>query len=252
MTNHIQVDQQATIRVIKINRAEKKNALTVAMYDAITDALVEGDNDPQTRAIILTTAGDDFTSGNDLMDFMAHPDLDESQGPARFIYQLAQQKKPLIAAVEGLAVGVGATLLLHCDFVYMGQSSRLIFPFINLALVPEAGSSLLLPRLIGHQKAAEMLMLGEPVPAQTADQLGMVTQLCEDGAALEAALSVAEKLSAKAPEALLKTKALMTNGNQELRSQMDQELLAFRARLQSPELSEAIQAFMQKRTPDFS
>lgn len=251
MTDHVLIDQQDSIRIIKLNRPEKKNALTIAMYDEISNALQDADADPNTRAIILTTAGEDFTSGNDLMDFMANPDLDETNGPARFIYQIAKQKKPLIAAVEGLAVGVGATMLLHCDFVYMSNQASLIFPFINLALVPEAGSSLLLPRLIGHTKAAEMLMLGEPVSAETADSLGMVTRLCEVGGSLDLALITAKKLASKAPEALLKTKALMTNGNQDLHSQMGQELLSFKERLQSPELAEAIQAFMQKRAPSF-
>lgn len=251
MTDHVLIDQQDSIRIIKLNRPEKKNALTIAMYDEISTALQDADADPNTRAIILTTAGEDFTSGNDLMDFMANPDLDETNGPARFIYQIAKQKKPLIAAVEGLAVGVGATMLLHCDFVYMSNQASLIFPFINLALVPEAGSSLLLPRLVGHAKAAEMLMLGEPVSAETADSLGMITRLCEVGCSLDLALITAKKLASKAPEALLKTKALMTNGNQDLHSQMGQELLSFKERLQSPELAEAIQAFMQKRAPSF-
>ncbi|SCA56425.1 Enoyl-CoA hydratase/isomerase [Candidatus Terasakiella magnetica] len=252
MTQDILIETHGPVRVIKFNRAEKKNAITLAMYEALSDALVEADQAADIRACILATANENFTTGNDLQDFLAHPELDEKAGPARFITQISQMKKPLIAAVEGLCVGVGATLLLHCDFIYASEQASLSFPFVNIALVPEAGSTLLLERLIGHQKASELLMLGESFEARLALELGLINELVSKDKALAHALETAQKLAQKPPTALLATKALMKSKTRDLEGRMAEEFIAFASCLKSPELQEAIQAFMEKRAPDYS
>src|SRR5882724_8075134 len=167
MTDHVLVSQADGVCELRLNRPEKRNAITFAMYDALWDALVRAEADDSVRVILFSGAGAGFTAGIDLMDFMSRLPSDDS-GPVRFVRLLPKLRKVLVAAVHGPAVGIGFTLLLHCDLVVAGRSTRLSVPFVKLGLVPEAASSVLLPRLIGHQRAAELLLLGNPIDAATA------------------------------------------------------------------------------------
>jgi len=252
MSDHILVEQKGAICIIKLNRPEKKNAITMDMYVAMVDALEKAESDSSVKVCVIATSGDEFCAGNDLQDFMANPDISPNNPVLRFVNILPTLKKPLLAAVEGQAVGIGVTMLFHCDMVYVGKSAALSLPFVNIALVPEAGSTLLLPKLVGHQKAAELLMLGEPIGADEAKNLQMVNDVVEDGSALSRALETAEKLAIKAPNALLTTKALMKSTTKDIDGRMQEEFKAFGACLQSPEVREAIMAFMEKRKPDFT
>jgi len=252
MTSHILVEQKGAVCVIKFNRAEKKNAITMDMYAGLREALDQAEENPEIRVCILATNGEDFSAGNDLQDFMSNPDLSPNNPVVQFIKALPGYKKPLLAAVEGIAVGVGVTMLFHCDMVYAGKSASFSLPFVNIALVPEAGSTLLLPKIVGAPKAAEMLMLGEPISAVDALDNKMINEVVKDGFALARAIETAEKLALKAPNALLTTKALLKSGKQDLAEVMDDEFKAFAACLSSAEVREAIMAFMEKRKPDFT
>jgi enoyl-CoA hydratase/carnithine racemase len=200
---------------------------------------------------LITGSGGAFTAGNDLNDFLNSPDAsiapDNMDRPVlRFLRAIATAAKPVVAAVHGAAVGVGTTMLLHCDLVVAGRGARFQLPFTNLALVPEAASSLLLPRLLGMQRASEMLLLGEPIDAATAHQWGLVNRLVDTARAL------ARKLAAKAPEALRLTKALMRgHSSAGIAARMAEEGAAFASQLKSAELKEAVAAFFEKRAPDF-
>ncbi|MDA8256829.1 MAG: enoyl-CoA hydratase [Betaproteobacteria bacterium] len=238
---------------IEMARPEKKNALTAAMYQAMADALASADADPAVRVILISGAGGNFTAGNDLADFLATPPMDESAPVFRFIKGFANLQKPFVAAVEGVAIGVGTTMLLHCDLVYAGNSARFALPFANLGLTPEAASSLLLPLRAGHAKAAEMLMLGEVFPAQTALDVGIVNAVLPDGQVLDHALERCRKLTTQPAASLRLTKQLMKRAQDALiRETMNVEADIFRQRLVSPEAKEAFAAFFEKRKPDFS
>lgn len=238
---------------IEMARPEKKNALTAAMYQAMADALASADADPAVRVILISGAGGNFTAGNDLADFLATPPMDESAPVFRFIKGFANLQKPFVAAVEGVAIGVGTTMLLHCDLVYAGSSARFALPFANLGLTPEAASSLLLPLRAGHAKAAEMLMLGEVFPAQTALDVGIVNAVLPDGQVLDHALERCRKLTTQPAASLRLTKQLMKRAQDALiRETMNVEADIFRQRLVSPEAKEAFAAFFEKRKPDFS
>lgn len=238
---------------IEIARPEKKNALTAAMYQAMADALASADADAAVRVILISGAGGNFTAGNDLADFLATPPMDESAPVFRFIKGFANLQKPFVAAVEGVAIGVGTTMLLHCDLVYAGSSARFALPFANLGLTPEAASSLLLPLRAGHAKAAEMLMLGEAFPAQTALDIGIVNAVLPDGQVLDHALERCRKLTTQPAASLRLTKQLMKRAQDALiRETMNVEADVFRQRLVSPEAKEAFAAFFEKRKPDFS
>lgn len=253
MTEHILVDKAQGIISIRFSRPEKKNALSQAMYAAIADAFAQAESDDAVRVILLAGTDDCFTSGNDLLDFLNNPPSGEDSPVARFLNAISQARKPVVAAVEGVAVGVGTTMLLHCDLVYAGESARLQLPFVNLALVPEAGSSRLLPDMLGHRRAAELLMLGEMFDARRAIELGIVNAVCPDTTSYDYARERALALAAKPPEAVRLTKELMKQGSQEaVREQMRAEMSIFRARLSSPEAQEAMQAFMERRAPDFT
>lgn len=253
MTEHLRVDTAERIMSIRFNRPDKKNALTQAMYAAAADALASADQDDAVRVVLITGTDNCFTSGNDLSDFLNSPPGGDNSPVGRFLKAISTARKPLVAAVEGIAVGIGTTMLLHCDLVYAGQGARLQLPFVNLALVPEAGSSYLLPKLMGHQRAAELLMLGEMFGAQKAADYGIVNGVCADGQAYELAHAQARSLAAKPPAALRLTKALMKGKHrQAVAEQMQTEMQQFGQRLVSPEAREAMQAFMERRAPDFS
>ncbi|HYW92453.1 MAG TPA: enoyl-CoA hydratase [Gammaproteobacteria bacterium] len=253
MSEHVLTGISDGVLRITLNRPEKRNALTVSMYSAIADALEQAESSAAIRAVVLGGASDCFTSGNDLADFLNDPPRGEGSPVSRFLAGISDASKPLIAAVTGPAVGVGTTMLLHCDLVYAGTGARFQLPFVNLALVPEAGSSVLLPRLAGHQRAAELLMLGEPFDAEAAYEVGLINRVLPDEEVTELAMAVARKLAAKPPEALRLTKMLLKRTQAEaVREAMRVEGEHFGERLASAEAREAMQAFLERRQPDFS
>ncbi len=242
----------AGISQIEFNRPEKKNAITAAMYQALADALKAGRDDPTVRAIVISGKPEIFTAGNDLEDFLKHPPEGRDSPVFQFLHAISHMDKPLIAAVCGPAVGVGTTLLLHCDLVFAGQNARFRLPFTRLGLVPEAASSLLLPRLVGYQKAAELLLLGEEFDAIEAEKMGLVNRVLPAESVLEHALACAAKLVALPPGAIRATKHLLKQGQADaLDAQMALEGEEFRSRLKSPEAREAFTAFFERRKPDF-
>ena len=238
---------------IEMARPEKKNALTAGMYRTMADALASAEADPAVRVILISGAGGNFTAGNDLADFLGTPPMDESAPVYRFIEGFAKLQKPFVAAVEGVAVGVGTTMLLHCDLVYAGSGARFALPFANLGLTPEAASSLLLPLCIGHARAAEMLMLGEAFSAQVALETGIVNAVLPDAQVLDHALERCRKLTTQPAASLRLTKQLMKRAQQgPINDTMRCEAEVFRQRLVSPDAREAFAAFFEKRKPDFS
>ncbi len=250
MSEYVDVSDANGIRTIRFNRPDKKNALLQEMYGAATDAINQAQEDG-TRVLLLTGTGDAFTAGNDLHDFL-NGNRDPSGGAPAFLVALANNEVPMVAAVNGMAVGVGTTMLLHCDFVYAAEAARFHMPFINLALVPEASSSMLLPRLAGYPKAAELLMLGEPFSPTDAVEIGLAAAVVPDGELMDRAMETAAKLAAKAPTALRATKRLMRRPQEPLLDRIIAEGEAFAAQLQSPEAREAMMAVLEKRPPDFS
>ncbi|MBL8674896.1 MAG: enoyl-CoA hydratase [Rhodospirillales bacterium] len=249
---NVSVSIDAGVMVLTMDRPEKKNALTHAMYAGLDAALRAAEDDPAVRVVMITGAGDAFTAGNDLGDFAASPPVDREAPVFRFLEAIAGARKPLVAAVNGLAVGVGTTMLLHCDLVYAARSAAFSAPFVNLALVPEAASSLLLPRAIGRPKAAELFLLGARLTAVEAEAAGLVGAVFDDGALRGEAMARARALAARAPGAVRATKALMNRGDEPVVARMAAEAAVFAERLRSPELAEAVRAFMEKRAPDFS
>lgn len=251
MTEFVQVADADGIRTIRINRPEKKNALLGEMYAAISDGINRAQADG-TRVLLLTGTGDAFTAGNDLHDFLNNARDGAGSGASPFLQALAGNEVPMVAAVNGMAVGVGTTMLLHCDFVYAAESARFHLPFINLALVPEASSSMLLPRLAGHPKAAELLMLGEPFDPPTAVEIGLASAVIPDSDLMNKATETARALAAKPPAALRATRRLMRRPPEAMLDRMNAEGEAFAAQLTSPEAREAMMAILEKRPPDFS
>lgn len=240
------------ILTITINRPEKKNALTSAMYAAMADALEAAEIDAAVRVIVFAGNGGAFTAGNDLQDFLNNPPQGDESPVFRFLRAISTASKPLVAAVNGVAVGVGTTMLLHCDLVYVGTDARLSLPFVNLALVPEAASSLLLPAMIGYHRAAELLLLGEPFNAETAKDYGIANAIFPDARVLPEAMQVAAKLAAKPPTAMRLTKQLLRQTRGDIAGQMAAEGVHFRSQLKSAEAREAMTAFFEKRPPKFS
>ena len=252
-TGHILTDLRDGILTLRFNRPEKKNALTLAMYNALTEALGRADADDAVRVVLFSGTQGCFTSGNDLADFMSSPPTGKESPVMQFLGAISQARKPLVAAVSGAAVGVGVTMLLHCDLVYAGESARFQLPFVNLGISPEAGSTLLLPRMMGHRRAAELLLLGEAFSAEKAREVGIVNAVCPDGELLETALAKAGQLAAQPAAAVRLAKALMKRGDAStVRETIAEEGERFMERLRSPEAAEALRAFMEKRKPDFS
>ena len=237
---------------IRLQRADKRNALTLDMYTAMVEAIARADADDSVRAVVFSGEGSMFTAGNDLMDFIKNPPTGPESPVLRFLAAISATPKVLTAAVQGQAVGVGATMLLHCDYVVAAEDAKLVFPFVNLALVPEAGSSLLLPQMIGHVRAVEILLTCEPVDAARAHALGLVNTVVSLGEELTAARAFADKLVPLAPQALVATKQLMKRGSTSVGVRMQEEIEVFSQRLKSPEFAEAVRAFTEKRKPDFS
>ncbi len=238
---------------IEIARPEKKNAITSAMYQEMAEALQAANDDPKVRAVLITGQPTIFTSGNDLEDFMARPPRDDDAPVFQFMRALLACEKPVVAAVTGAAIGIGTTLLLHCDLVYVSDESRLAMPFVALGLVPEFGSSLVVPRLVGHVKAAEKLLLGDPMTGAEAVEIGIANAVLPSSEVVNHARRMAERFNTLAPAAVRASKKLMRGpGLAELQRVITEEAEIFGARLRSPEAIEAFQAFFQKRAPDFT
>jgi enoyl-CoA hydratase/carnithine racemase len=241
------------VATIEIARPEKKNALTQGMYTAMADALAAASADNAVRAVLFTGQPGIFTSGNDLEDFMQRPPQGSDSPVSRFMQALLDCDKPVVAAVTGAAVGIGTTLLLHCDLVYVSDEARLAMPFVSLGLVPEYASSLIVPALMGHAKATEKLMLGEPFTGADAVDCGIANAVLPATEVVNHARRMAERFNALPPAAVRETKRLM---RAPLRAQVQAVMAAegalFSQRLTSPEAKEAFQAFFQKRKPDFS
>ena len=253
LIDHIETSRDGATLIIKFARPEKKNALTLAMYDRLTAALGEAAADKTVRAVVFGTTSATFTAGNDLADFMQNPPTGADSPVFRFLKALTTFEKPLIAAVDGKGIGLGLTMLLHCDLVYASDRASLVAPFVNLGLVPEAASSVLLPRLVGHQRASEILLLGEPIDARAALAMGLVNAVLPPEEVLPHALKVARKLAERAPNAVRLTKALLKDPTgATVAERLGKEGAHFTEQLGSPEVAEAIGAFFEKRTPDFS
>lgn len=238
---------------VEIRRPDKKNALTVPMYAALTAALEAADRRADIRVVLLHGQAEIFTSGNDLKDFLENPALGEDHAAYRFVRTISKTCKPIVVAVNGPCIGVGATLLLHCDLIYAGQSATFAMPFVNLGLCPEAASSLLLPLAAGNARAAEIFLLGESIGAEQAVQCGMVSKVLPDAEVLAYATEQARKLAAKPPAAVRLTKELMRRGfRAQVEDTIREESDQFGRRLASLEAKEAFSAFLEKRKPDFS
>jgi enoyl-CoA hydratase/carnithine racemase len=238
---------------IGIDRPAKKNAISVAMYAAMADALEAAERDPAVRVVLIHGRDDMFTAGNDLADFANGPQREGAPPVFRFLNAISAAAKPLVAAVNGVAVGIGTTMLLHCDLVYAGQGARFSLPFVKLGLCPEAASSCLLPRLAGHQRAAELLLLGEPFGPDKARELGFVTEVLPDAEVFDYAVAQAALLASRPPSSMRITKALMKAEQAPLVGQaMLAERAQFTSLLGAPEAKEAFRAFFEKRNPDFS
>jgi enoyl-CoA hydratase/carnithine racemase len=246
MSEQVRVKQAAGMFEVRLNRPDKRNAITIAMYQALTAALAAAQMDAGVRAVLLSGEGAGFCAGNDLNDFLAAPVIDGAHPVMRFLSQLATFGKPLVAAVHGQAVGIGVTLLLHCDLVLAAPSAQLSMPFVALGLVPEAGSSLLLPRLIGAQRAAELLLLGKAIDAATAHGLGLVNRVVEEAALQDAARETAAELARQPVAALNATRRLLRGDPAELLSRIEEEARIFGAQLQSEEFRAAIRAVMAR------
>jgi len=245
------------VATIEIARPEKKNALTVAMYQAMTDALVAAREDAAVRAVLITGQPGIFTSGNDIEDFMKRAPgqgSDAMDSPVfRFMRALLECDKPVVAAVTGAAIGIGTTLLLHCDFVFVSDEARLAMPFVALGLVPEFASSLVVPQLMGHRRAAEKLLLGDPFTPEQAVECGIANAVLPAAEVVNHARRVAERFNQLPPGAVREAKQLMRGPqHDQLLQTIRSEGEIFARRLRSPEAMEAFQAFFQKRSPDFS
>jgi enoyl-CoA hydratase/carnithine racemase len=245
------------VATIEIARPEKKNALTAPMYAAMADALVAATAERGVRAVLLTGQPGVFTSGNDIEDFLERPPAlggETAETPVlRFMRALLDCDKPVVAAVTGAAIGVGTTMLLHCDLVYVADEARLAMPFVGLGLVPEFGSSFTVPQAMGHARSAHKLLLGEPFTAAEAVECGIASAVLPAAEVLPHARRVAERFNALPPAAVRATKRLLRVGQRQAVLQaMQRESEEFARRLSSPEAKEAFRAFLQKRKPDFS
>jgi len=249
----IDTEHSGSILRVELNRPAKKNAMTAVMYIAMADLLNNAAKDDSVRVVLWYGAGDSFCAGNDLEDFLKNPIGPGDSPQSRLIDALINFDKPIVAAVQGAAIGGGTTMLTHCDFVYAGESAKFQMPFINLALVPEFGSSYSIPARIGYLRAAELIQLGQRFDAKRAVELGLATQVVPDKELIATAAAAAQKLAEKPADALQACKRLM---RQSVREQLQQaaksENEVFSAQLRSPDAKEAFTAFLEKRAPDFT
>jgi enoyl-CoA hydratase/carnithine racemase len=253
MTEHVRIENDDGILTLTLARPDKKNALTDAMYGKLADAIESAEFDPSARVLLIRGEGDMFTAGNDVGEFaaVATGASEGSRNVIRFIQSLARCTRPLVAAVQGRAVGVGTTMLLHCDLVVLADNAQLSTPFVSLALVPEAASSLLMPLRIGHVRAYEMFALGDAVPARTALEWGLASRVVPLEQLDAEASALARRLARQPAGALIATKRLMRN-SEALLAQMAAEGEQFAKRLRTAEAREAFTAFAERRPPDFT
>ena len=234
------------ILTLTFNRPEKQNALTREMYQALADAINEANGDFGIRALVLSTSSAHFTAGNDLFDFLNEPPLEPGSPVMNFLEAIHSFAKPVLAAVSGNAIGIGTTMLLHCDIVVADSSAKFVMPFVNLGLVPEAGASLLFPRLVGHQAASKVFLTGEGFDAKTAKEFGLIAEISETP--LEKVREYAEKIAAQPPNAIIQTKALLKSElHEKVAAVMRAEGELFQMALQSDEAREAFMNFLAKR-----
>ena len=249
----IKVHAESGVMTITLNRVERKNSITSAMYGMLAEAIHAAQEDANVRVAVLQGHETVFSAGNDIGDFLHQPPAGGESPVFRFLQGIASFRKPLLAAVCGPAVGVGTTMLFHCDLVYAGDNAAFSMPFVNLGLCPEAASSLLVPQMFGYHRAAEALLLGEPFMAEAALEVGLVNRVLPPTEASNFAQAQARKLAAKPLTSLIETKRLMKKGQQQLvQQQMQDEGESFRRMLQEPAAKEALTAFTEKRKPDFS
>ena len=251
--NHVLTHIEEGVMTITLNRLERKNSITSAMYAVLADAIAQAEKDPAIRVAVLQGHETVFSAGNDIGDFLNQPPSGQDSPVFRFLRSIAGFPKPLVAAVCGPAVGIGTTMLFHCDFVYAGDNAAFSMPFVNLGLCPEAAASLLVPQMLGYHRAAEALLLGEPFMAEAALEVGLVNRVVPPMEANGVARSIARKLAVKPPSSLAETKRLMkTSMQRQVLEQMAQEGISFGRMLGEPAAKEAFGAFMDKRKPDFS
>ena len=243
----------AGVLSLTINRLDRKNSITAAMYAAMADVLAAAENDAAVRVVVIQGHETIFSAGNDIGDFLNKPPSTQDSPVFRFLYGISAFSKPIVAAVCGPAVGIGTTLLLHCDLIYAGDNAAFSMPFVNLGLCPEAGSSLLVPQLMGYPRAAEALLLGEPFTAETALEIGLINRIVPPSEASALAHQQARKLAIKPLSSIIETKRLMKQANASaVKQRIHDESLSFGRMLGEPAAREAFTAFMQKRKPDFS
>ena len=243
----------AGVMTITFNRLDKKNSITSSMYAAMADAVAQAAIDPDVRVVVFQGHESIFSAGNDIGDFLNQPPSTQESPVFRFLRGIATFEKPLLAAVAGPAVGIGTTMLFHCDLVYAGDNAAFSMPFVNLGLCPEAASSLLAPRMFGYHRAAEALLMGEPFFAEAAQEVGLVNRVVPPTEVNGYAQAQARKLAAKPLSSLIATKRLMKGGDQQaVLQKMDEEGQSFGRMLREPAAREAFGAFMEKRKPDFS
>src|ERR1700740_560652 len=238
---------------IQLNRPTKRSAMTSGMYVALADILKNAARDERTRVALWHGAGESFCAGNDIEDFLKNPPGPGESPQAQLMHALLDFDKPLIAAVQGAAIGGGTTMLLHCDFVYAAESAKFQMPFINLALVPEFGSSAIVPARIGHLRAAELIMMGSPFDARRALELGLVTQVVPNQDLLTSGTAIATKLAAKPAGALQASKRLLKQSfREQIKAAMKAENEEFSVQVRSADAKEALTAFLERRAPDFT
>jgi enoyl-CoA hydratase/carnithine racemase len=251
--DEIVTERAGSILRVQLNRPAKKNAMTSSMYVTLADIFSDAAKDERTRIVLWHGAGDSFCAGNDVEDFLKNPPGPGDSPQARLMKALVDFDKPVVAAVHGAAIGGGTTMLLHCDFVYAGESAKFQMPFINLALVPEFGSSCSVPARVGHLRAAELILLGLPFDARRAADLGLVTRIVSDQNLMTTATETARTLAAKPAGALRASKRLMKAPfREQINVAIKAELEEFSAQVRSDDAKEALRAFLEKRLPDFN
>ena len=247
------VQQDARILRIQFNRPERKNALSLAMYAALADIIAAANAEPSVRVLVLSGVDGCFTSGNDLLDFMNEPVIHDQHPVVRFMTELRNSAKPVVAIVQGHAIGIGTTMLLHCDLVYAASDARLQLPFVNLGLCPEYASSYLVPRLVGQQKAAELLLLGEAFSGADAQQMGFVNDAVASAEVFAVAEAKIQRLANQPPAAARRAKQLLREAQEQaITAALAAEYIGFAEGLNSDECKESVTAFFEKRAPDFS
>ena len=249
MTDQVIVTDEGPIRTIRMNRPEKKNALTFSMYDAMAEAIETASGASPIRCVVICGVPGAFSAGNDLGDFMKAAMGGEGLGNSimRFLYALARAERPLVAAVQGVAVGIGTTMMLHCDYAVAASDARFSTPFVALGLVPEAASSLIAPRLMGHRRAFELLVMGKPLSGEEAKAAGLINQVAPADQVEAEAMNAAQTIAALPPEGVAISRRLMKGAPDEIVKRMDEESSAFRQRLASPEAREAFTAFLNRK-----